>query len=288
MYKYSLRFATLMAVVLASTLSLTSCSDNDDDSDQPDTPPTTIDTPHPTKLMAGDHELISTSYDSNGRMTRLTIYDYYNGQQRTVRDVQASYSPFKLVFKEDYSTMTISDASFNNRGFIAKAKVTDNYEGEIESYWMTMNYDSDDHLTSFTADGERLNITWSNGNLVDYAGEVQYTYSSEKNTAKNICYQAYMMVMAEFWLTGLFGEIPANFPSKAISDDSDFNTTYSYTLNTDGTIKTETATQDGDAMTLTYIYGSRSLDNTFSRSFGEVKSFNTNKRILNPLRRLHK
>ena len=65
MHKYSLKFAALMVGVLAATLPLTACGDDDDD-DAPDAPSVSISAPRPTKLMYGNHTLISISYDSYG------------------------------------------------------------------------------------------------------------------------------------------------------------------------------------------------------------------------------
>ena len=289
MHKYSLKFAALMVGVLAATLPLTACGDDDDD-DAPDAPSVSVSAPRPTKLMYGNHTLISISYDSYGRMTKFENVDS-DGDGYAI---EVSYSPFKYVNREVESnstvaTMTISDATFNSRGFITKAKVTDIYEGDKDTYSVAFGYDSDGHLTSLIADGERNNLTWTNGNLVNFGGEMVYAYSDQKNTAQNVCVTAYAGTMAEFWLTGLFGEVPANLPSKCEMVYDNEEALFAYTLNSDGSIKSETLTSYGDyAMTIDYVYGARSLDNAFSRPAGDVKSIKSKERISNPLRFLRK
>lgn len=288
-----MKFAAVMAGVLAVMLPLTGCDNNDDDA--PDAPDITINAPRPISIIGeSEREWFSFSYDSDGRMTRAQLLDYvydedYNILQTVNEEIQVSYSPFKYIDKVDDYTMTMTDASFNKRGFISKVKVTATDEYETVSYWVSFGYDSDGHLTSMDVDGEKNNITWIDGNLVNFGGELLFSYSDEKNSAKNICIQPYYDSMAQFWMTGLFGEIPVNFPNKVTSPyDSDYTSNFSYTLNSDGSIKTETITNDEGSFTFDYVYSTRSLDRAIGMPTGEVKSPMTKKHMSNPLRRFRK
>ena len=227
------------------------------------------------------------SYDDNGKLTRTKYHDY---------DYVISGSDFVLKYSDKYDDIVIKIRT-NSSGLITSIEYTDKYLGSAsgtgdgtESYTYTYKYNSNKQLTNASmvgteGDGDKVSnnvtCTWSNGNLVTLVfedketdsdtGEVDkgkktytFTYGNQENTFKQLpeCIWDRICHDGPEWLCaiGLFGVGPANLPTgytRVSSSGSNYSYSLSYTLNADGSIKTESRKESGSSYsnnTISYTY----------------------------------
>ena len=169
-------------------------------------------------------------------------------------------------------------ASLNASGYITSMSGTDN-DGYADH--VNFTYDSDGHLLRMCItvnddgehDGSTTTQTWQGGNLVSVSLE-----SDEEKAQAIISYGDYANAQHQFYYTttsdnelfmilqaaGLLGKFSDKLPVKiqeTITDieDDDRETstevfTYSYMLNSNGSIRTQTQTVNGRSATLVYSY----------------------------------
>ena len=236
-------------------------------------------------VISGDRTQASFTYDEKGNLTGLK-YDKYNNT--------FSGSNFVLSYSDNTGNVE-TKIKTNSKELItnieSKAKSYSNYgnkENVTETYTNTFKYNSNGQLTNAsiigtTQSGDKENINvimiWDNGNLsktevekkwIDgETGEVEnsiyyiytYTYGEEINTFK----QMPGFVWRHFneglggmlYAIGLFGVGPTNLPTGYTTQNSSSPYSLSYTLNADGSIKTESVKQLGfntTFSTISYTY----------------------------------
>lgn len=267
-----LKMAALM-LAMTMTMPLISCGDDDDDDDDdiPVVPPTT-ETSHLLKSITGMGSTIYTmSYDAQGRLTRLNMPD-----DDDPFTLEVSYSPLKLriSYGQD-ETSTLSGITTNKDGYITSARVTETYDGQVYSWNTAIQYDNAGHIISMTDDDETMYYDWTQGDLTSISSDdgIDYsiTYSSTERNAG--VFSPLWEPMGPMWLSGLFGQGPAHFPS-SISDGDD-TISLAYKLYYDGAIDTETVTINGISLSLTYNYAdTRATASSSSAISTGIKHFN--------------
>lgn len=236
-------------------------------------------------VISGDRTQASFTYDEKGNLTGLK-YDKYNNT--------FSGSNFVLSYSDNTGNVE-TKIKTNSKGLItsieSKAKSYSNYgnkENVTETYTNTFKYNSNKQLTNASiigttrsGDKENINIimTWDNGNLsttevekkrIDgETGEVEnsiyntytYTYGEDINTFK----QMPGFIWRHFneglggmlYAIGLFGVGPNSLPTGYTANYGSSSYLLSYTLNTDGSIKTESEKSFGSSYsssTISYTY----------------------------------
>lgn len=188
--------------------------------------------------------------------------------------------------------------SFNAKGYLTKIKGSWSYKEDGETYsgsadW-SMSYDKEDHLTAYTMVSEtreseyyekgnfKATFTWSNGNLVSAKVEDKwtdgkteeagttvntFTYGNQVNKFKQ--YPAYFFASdIPFFAVGMFGVGPnmlptsyeevANYEEEGEKGGYQENGTFTFTLNDNGSINTETwayeEKENNETYTGTYKY----------------------------------
>ncbi len=243
-----------------------SCSDDDDDDNDPDVPVVTDSTPLRSITSSANGEIISYSYDKDGRMTKAV--DYFNDMT-----VEFSYNPVEVKMTTYDESMVIKNLKFNSDGFLTYAEW-----GDKESKGVTKFEYSSGHLTSIQnieSDGyeDTQVLTWEYGNLLRWDEGVDpydpdrqvitYKYGNLENKNHQWSYY-HVFGFTGFNEIGWLGKGPANFmegmtvssfTTEGMSAD---NFSFDYTLTSDGYIDTEKITMDGLSETFKYNYlGSR-------------------------------
>jgi len=210
---------------------------------------------------AGD---VSYSYNSDG--TLKVAFD--NGTS-----YQYSYNPEKITNSD--GKFTISDIKRNSSGAITSMTMQ-NTGGT--AYKATASYDSEGHLVKYViGDYTETTFTWDNGKLVKFTAKGTYTTREEvdeavfeyngneyKNTTGQYTYSMFECEISGtdwLFLCGSFGRAGNYLPTKVTSTENitykngttktaNKEYSYSYTLNSDGTVATETSNNT----TKKYVY----------------------------------
>lgn len=260
-----LRFVTfvLCALLCAATIS---CG-GDDEEDNSGNKQENNDNKQETttnKLLTSAGDDVSLSYTSTG-----TIKVAFDNETTYLY----SYNPEKITTSD--GSFSITDIKRNSSGAITSMKMA---SSNGSTYKASVSYDSDGHITKYVLGNyTEATFTWENEKLVKI--EAKGTYSSRtetdtavfeynndqyKNTTKQYTFSQFECIVPDvswLYLTGSFGRGGSYLPTKVTYTEditySDGQTsteskefTYSYTLNSDGTV----ATEKGNGTTRNYTY----------------------------------
>lgn len=261
-----LRFVTfvLCALLCAATISCGGDDEEDNSGNKQENNDNKQEITTTNKLLTSAGDDVSLNYTSTG-----TIKVAFDNETTYLY----SYNPEKITTSD--GSFSITDIKRNSSGAITSMKMTSSKGSTRQA---TITYDSDGHITKYVLDNyTETTFTWQDGKLVKF--EAKGTYSTrtevdkvvfeyENNKYKNTTGQ-YTFSMFEceidgvdwLYLTGSFGRAGNYLPTKVtctedvIYSDGQTKTeskeyTYSYTLNSDGTVATET----GNGTTRKYTY----------------------------------
>ena len=242
------------------------------------------------------YERCEFSYDASGRVTKF-IYKEYHDDTPSVTDYEMHTTftwPSSLINSEfemksssyarvyddqdnaknlelEYSDKSVYKT--NNKGYVTNGTVTDVdgvADGEHETSYVRIDYDSDGHILSSydDSDGMLFKCTWSNGNMVRYESEEDnddtsatlFTYTDIPNP--NLPVSIFLPDIEDesgiFFNMGLWGQPNKNLPSKISFSDGGGTLEFSYTMNSDGTINKvkvkEAGGYDDETVTLYFHY----------------------------------
>lgn len=249
-----LNYLFVCGIMLASTLTITSCSSDDDEgSGAPNADNSVITNANGDKLRLTSDGVFNYHYNSEG----LPV-----GYNTRYGNYSISYNPMVITTPDEDEKITFS---LNGAGYISSAHVEsksndDQYkESEAYSGDVSYSYDGSGHLVRVTASesgyyieyGERYNTsetavaeyTWSDGKLMKASmvwnrnedGEVytdteEYTFeygNATQNTLGQFSHsmlKAYTLIFNDFEecaFFGLFGKPSNAFPTKVIEGWSD-------------------------------------------------------------------
>lgn len=253
-----------------------------------------------TDIQGRDVQLLAlTEQYAGGLNNRFYLYDQ-TGRLSSVfgDDVKwTSGSSFTIAHEdEDYGYTYTINATLNNDGLISKLTYKEEEDGDTESGTCNFTYNSNHQMTKISETGTwnesnehgtytfTETYTWSNGNLVssqytekeeyynedgDYeeeedGGQSTITYSNQQNPTLQFPYgfadDGLDIDFSELAALGLLGIGPKSLPTRCSWDGND-GTTFTYTLNNNGTINTETyywSSYSQYSTSLTYTYADNS------------------------------
>ncbi len=211
------------------------------------------------QISYGEMSLYSMQYDNLGRLTSLICQE---------TDISISYGSV-LTIKDNNEGLTYT-ASLNDMGYISSMKTGS--QGFSASY--SFSYDKQGHLLKITGQGKDYDEvfsgtwtqTWSDGNLTrcsvssdEGTYNASFTYGNYVNQQHQFFYTVtpYDEITSGLYAAGLLGVTSDKLPIEVQQSGDEYGmekATFSYTFNEDGTIKTQTQTQNGYSVVLTYSY----------------------------------
>lgn len=209
-----------------------------------------------------------TSMTLDGEMTVIYIYDY---ETMTLKMNNYTVGNFTLTPEGYFSAINIDFMGaknnmafeYNSDGYMTHSSVVSSdvdysYEKNTELYW-------ENNLLVKIIEHE---IETENGEHWDDTYVLTLTYSQQENKTNQWTLAMNNNTgMAGHCATGMCGNAPARLPSYySWNYDSDFQGPVSYTLNSDGSIKTETI--DGD--TYNYYYDSNPSASPLKKSMKNI------------------
>lgn len=217
----TLRLIGLTAFVVVLSLSITSCSDDDDPSDS-------CKIKKPTVVTNDDGSWIELSYDDEGRLIRK---DEYNERGALDASIIFKYNVNNVVTNETYprnSNYITNVCTLNSKGYVEKTVTSREFGSILSVVNSTYYYDSKWQLvgikTSYDSDSDRVkHLIWKDGNLIKETGNgysVEYSYSTIPSSKGFFvfCDDVMIDIFPEFSLEylancGYFGIVPQNMLS---------------------------------------------------------------------------
>lgn len=282
---------TTLALVMCL---FTACSDDDDDNKIPEGPTTTFAGKLPTKV--GRHTFV---YDENNRCIQIKdgsyVYceiDYDKGV--IISDDEEMKISFnsKGYLTEIRGKWDYEDEEGNTYKGDGKISFRYNSKGQLISSSQYTNESGKEDGESYSWKGTyESTYTWENGNLVkavieetdiedgeksEYGDTYTIKYSDEKNeVGQNTMAQAQVLELEDMDILSLIGMLgkaslyfPDSYTDKCYEKDgeqnseSEYNCNMDYTLNEDGTIKTERI----DSYSYSYSYNTVTVEKSTGRS----------------------
>lgn len=228
----------LWGVLAMMLMVLTACGDDDDQPGDTDAAKQKL-----TSMTSYGQTLASFKYDNQGRITRLKVEELI---------INISYSPLKMEFIDEDEVTEWNDIVTNSDGYITSAKLTETYEGEVDTWNVSVSYNRDNYMTlAKDGDNSPTTLEWNGSRLENirmyddhYVYTQTLTYSNTENRAENVSLM--WCEMSLYWLTGLFGKVPGYLPSQVYDSDSDETVKLAYKLNSNGSIAKEQVTFEGE------------------------------------------
>ncbi len=242
---------TILWGLLASALMvLPACGDDDDNNGDGPNPSTSGQ--QLTSMTSMGMSVATFRYDNKGRITRIELTDEAT--------FEFSYSPLKITYIDDEERDEWYDIKTNDAGYIISAKRTEYYDdGDTDQSTLRFEYDSQNRFVTAYLDGETdMTMQWDGGNAVSCSvPDNHYTETFTYTTTENKGNVSLMWGdFAMWWMSGLFGKVPAHLPSAMDTNYGD-HVKFAYKLNSNGTIASEQVSYEGEGtFVISYNYTS--------------------------------
>lgn len=283
----TLRKVGAVAICVFMAVSMSACGDDDDDNGD-DTASGEVTEIGGTHLTGIDN--CSMKYDGQGRLVEVGLYGYeevikidYSKGKMTINE-DGDINEYNVKFNgKGYLTEITGDFSYEDEYESSKGsgsyKIS--YDGDqikaINMSSSTTFKDKESGQSGKATTKGTLTYKWSNGNLISYdysfsesypgesftgIGKCTYAYSTTVNTFRQYTYNMSSQVTNGYFffaMAGLYGKGSAYLPSSSTyhfewsddEEDEDGTETYTFGLNTNGSIEWE---QEGSYNRDYYIY----------------------------------